>query len=228
MNCPSCHREIPAANINAKTDVTHCLNCNKKMKTSTFLAKANKEKIHLDLSNPPKGVFLDKKLDSLKIEISLRIPFAFFLIPFLLLWSGYSLNNFYLSQIIERRFDSLQTIVGIPFLLVAAICWQKLLMATLGKQIIRLRATEGEIFKGVGKLGSTKCFELKDIKSVREEEFHGYKQIVLECKKNIVFGASFDAVQRNYIREVLQQFIEEKIKQTKNDLEIDLSRHLIN
>ena len=64
----------------------------------------------------------------------------------MLVWSGASLGGIYGTQIIDREFDLIQSLFGIPFILGSLLFWTLALMAIWGKVEITLNNKGGKIF----------------------------------------------------------------------------------
>jgi hypothetical protein len=177
MNCPKCQSRIPNENINIVTDVAQCEECKFLFKVSENLSssKSTEHKEEKDasfnISNPPKGAWISEKSDALVIGATTRSPAAFFMVPFMLVWSGVSLGGIYGNQIVEGRFDLSTSLSGLPFILGSVLFWGFALMFVIGKVEVTLDYTGGKIFTGMGKLGLTKRFQLDEIISVAEEDF---------------------------------------------------------
>lgn len=236
MNCPTCKSRIPSENINISADIAQCAECGLVFKISENIGsnpKPKEEEIdpNFDISNPPSGAWIKQEQGELIIGVSTRSPLAFFLVPFMLVWSGGSLGGIYGTQIMEGRFDLFMSLFGIPFLLGSVIFWAVALMAIWGKVEITLDHADGKIFTGIGKLGLTKHFSLNDISSVKESQTIGNKgsisyNIALEGKDRISFGTGLNDSKRYYLLNAMKKILNDK-KHNRNFLKQDLSKHLI-
>ena len=88
---------------------------------------------------------------------------AFFLVPFMLVWSGFSLGGIYGTHIVKGKFDPMMSLFGIPFVLGSVLFWSLALMAIAGKVEVRIRGEEGTIFTGLGVLGWTRRFRVTEV-----------------------------------------------------------------
>lgn len=237
MNCPTCKSRIPNENLNIAADIAQCSECDLVFKISEHLggtpSSKKEEEIdpNFDISNPPKGAWMNQDQGELVIGVSTRSPIAFFLVPFMLIWSGGSLGGIYGSQIATGQFDIFMSLFGIPFLLGSVIFWAVALMAIWGKVEITLDHSDGKIFTGIGKIGLTKRFALNDISTVKETEVRGTKgsisyNIALEGKDLITFGTGLNDSKRYYLFNAMKKILHDK-KHNKNFLKQDLSKHLI-
>lgn len=192
MNCPKCKSEIKKESINIQSNIAQCSNCDNLFKISENIEE------YLDdgfsISNVPKGAWTYKEFNKTIIGATTRSPMAFFLVPFMLIWSGGSLGGIYGSQISNGEFDMFQSLFGIPFLIGSIIFWSIAFMAIWGKVELILDNRGGKVFTGVGSIGLTKNFLWNDISRVREKQsnirYPGSQgsSIVLEGKKRISFG----------------------------------------
>lgn len=238
MNCPSCRSQVPNENINIAANIAQCEACDLVFKisdtvapTKSSLSSSQDIDLSFDINNPPKGVWIRNKSGQLIIHSTTRSAIAFFLVPFMLVWSGGSLGGIYGPQILSGEFNLFLSLFGIPFLLGSVLFWGIALMSIWGKVVITLDNNDGRIFTGIGKIGYTKRFALDKIKTVREEETRGNKgatqrTILLEGQERVSFGSNLSDSRRYYVLKTLQLIVDNKSK-NKSFLNIDLSNHLI-
>lgn len=93
-------------------------------------------------TNPPKGVKVEESMDGFRVSLTTRSSLALFLVPFMCVWSGFSLGGIYGSQIYKRQFDLGLSLFGIPFLLGTMLFGSIALMALCGKHILEVRGDE--------------------------------------------------------------------------------------
>src|SRR4051812_39865012 len=116
LNCPVCHTFIPVSQINVQADVAACAKCNEVFAVSDLVAEGQGD-IECDLASPPQGAwFLDEGF-AWTLGATTRSGLAFFLVPFMCVWSGFSLVGIYGTQIAAGEFRLAQSLFGIPFLL---------------------------------------------------------------------------------------------------------------
>lgn len=238
MNCPTCKSRIPNENLNIASDIAQCPACDLVFKISEHVGggkSASEKESEVDpnfnISDPPKGAWINQDQGELVLGVSTRSPIAFFLVPFMLVWSGGSLGGIYGSQIAAGEFDLFMSLFGIPFLLGSVIFWAVALMAIWGKVEITLDHSDGKVFTGLGKIGMTKHFSLNEITAVKENEVRGSKgsisyNIALEGKDRITFGTGLNDSKRYYLFNAMKKILHDK-KHNKNFLKQDLSKHLI-
>lgn len=219
MKCPDCQTELLPENINVQTDVGRCHNCQllftlseavRGLKTS---AKPH-DNDGFDPAQPPSGCWYRPEINQLVVGASTRSAIAFFLIPFMLVWSGGSLGGIYGTQIFNGEFDLMMSLFGIPFILGSVIFWTFALMSVAGKVELTLDSEGGTIFTGLGRIGIKKRFSWKDVRAVRESDlsvhYPGSKngRLQLEGKTRISFGSGLNSSRRYYLLRTLQSVIE--------------------
>lgn len=219
MKCPKCNTEVPKQNINIQADIAQCINCDTIFKISETLEYNNNDSF--DLNNPPDGAWFRNEVNQVVIGATTRSPVAFFLVPFMLVWSGGSLGGIYGSQILSGKFNPFMSLFGIPFLIGSVIFWSVALMAIWGKIEVTISKEGGRIFTGIGNIGTNKKFIWEDINTIKEQQSNvSYpgsqgQQIILEGKKRISFGSGLKDGRRYYIYRALKS-INYKIKSNNN------------
>tara|TARA_R110001632_G_scaffold179993_5_gene300019 strand:- start:19258 stop:19923 length:666 start_codon:yes stop_codon:yes gene_type:complete len=207
MKCKNCNSEIPASQINIATDLAHCKSCN----TISKISEISKINDTFDIKKNPKGTWY-KRVSTIELNLgaSTASPIAFFLIPFMLVWSGGSLGGIYGYQIISGEFNLFMSLFGIPFLIGTFFFGGIALMAVAGKIDIKLTKQGGEIFTGIGSIGFTKKFLWSEISEVKEQSYLGYKRrgsgskIVLEGSRRISFGSRLKEGRKYYLINALK------------------------
>ena len=189
MNCPKCSSEIQTENINIQSDIAQCIKCKNIFKISENIEDPNDK--NFSISNNPDGTWFKTEFNETIIGASTRSAVAFFLVPFMLVWSGGSLGGIYGSQIKNGEFNLLISLFGIPFILGSLLFWSLALMAIWGKVEITLNNKGGKIFTGIGSIGKTKHFLWSDVSTIKESQpnlrYPGSqgRAIVLEGKKRM-------------------------------------------
>lgn len=221
MKCPKCSTEIIYENINVMTDVGICQSCKHVFKISESLNASTND--GFEIENPPKGAWIRRELDQVVIGATTRSFIAFFLVPFMLVWSGGSLGGIYGTQIMAGEFDPFMSLFGIPFLIGSIIFWSIALMAIAGKVELTLDREGGSVFTGVGKIGLTQRFSWDEITNIREDGSNyrypggnGVK-IQMEGKKRLSFGTGLNDSRRYYLLRALKSILI-KVKSNKNCL----------
>jgi hypothetical protein len=155
--CPSCGALIPLDDVNVSKDVALCRACGQ---STAFSLISGAAEINLQsLAKPPRGIRMEEEPGgALKVcyrKISLVV---LFLIPFTLLWGGFSVGLIYGSQIWKGKFDPHLSLFGIPFLIGTIVLLCIIIYLIFGKWVIRLDQGAGTVFMSVGSLGWTRRF----------------------------------------------------------------------
>lgn len=155
-------------------------------------------------------------MNTLIIGATTRSPIAFFLVPFMLIWSGGSIGGIYGNQLLKGEFDPFLSLFGIPFILGSIIFWSFALMAIWGKVELGLDREGGKIFTGLGKIGISRKFTWGEVSTISENQsgFHypGSRggKLCLEGKKRISFGMGVKESRRYYLYRTMQSILSEK------------------
>lgn len=203
MNCPKCNSELKKENINIQSNIAQCNACDTVFKISDNLERYADDEF--DTNNPPQGAWKNNAFNKIIIGATTRSPIAFFLVPFMLIWSGGSLGGIYGSQIISGKFSLFESLFGIPFLIGSIIFWSLALMAIWGKVELTLDNRGGKIFTGIGKIGINKKFLWSEISRIEEKQtnfrYPGSRgsSIILEGKKRILFGTGLKSERLYYL-----------------------------
>ena len=222
MKCPNCNTEILQEQINISADIAQCSSCKNIFKISENLEYSVEA---FDITTPPSGTWIIKDLDQTIIGASTRSPIAFFLVPFMLVWSGGSLGGIYGTQILSGEFNWFLSLFGIPFLLGSLLFWTFTLMAIWGKVEVTINNSGGKIFTGIGNIGIRSQFNWDEVSTIKEALFNikypgsqGGK-IVIEGKKRISFGSGLNQSRSYYMLKSLQQiFAQSKTRKNRNTI----------
>jgi len=211
LNCPTCSTPYPPENINVQTDVAHCPRCNTLANPSALMAATYEPEV---IATPPPGAWYREEINQTVVGASTRSVIAFFLVPFMCVWSGFSLGGIYGTQIVKGEFNLVMSLFGIPFLLGSLLFWSFALMAIWGKVEVRLRSSRGTVFTGVGSLGWKRHFNLADIDSVEEGLTNmnypgkiGHGAIVLSGKTSLTFGSNLKEARRHFVLHALRAYL---------------------
>lgn len=217
MNCPKCHKPLASADINIQKDIAHCSHCNHVFTISEELKEAEPTTIpaDFDIENPPKGVWHERKGDSIEIGASNRSKAAIFLIPFTLLWSGVSLGVIYGHQIVSGEFSIIFSVFGLPFLAGTIFLVSRIFLSLGGKTVITLDNRGGKVFKGVGKIGFTKEFQWDEVAQIIDKPSRvkyskgGNRVISIEGQQRINLGNALAKEKRDYIYFAIHHYLEQ-------------------
>jgi hypothetical protein len=207
FTCPACRQPFAAENINLHTDLALCTGCGQIARPSE-LADADFERA--ELRNPPKGAWYRPSLHEVVIGATTRHPSAFLLVPFMCVWSGFSLGGIYGTQIKNGDFSLLMSLFGLPFLVGSIALGSIALMAVCGKVEVRLRGRAGVIFVGVGPLGWKRAIDLNEIDHITEQagamNYPGSQGtgILLQGRTRLRFATNLTEARRYFIFQALK------------------------
>lgn len=140
LHCPDCGLPIPAADIAPAAGLVVCRSCDQSYPLeASKVAVPISEREHPLPVAPPAGVQAEEGMGGFTLTLSTRSAAAFFLVPFMLVWSGGSLGGIYGSQIYKGVFDLTLSLFGIPFLLGTLVFGSLALMALCGKHRLEVQ-----------------------------------------------------------------------------------------
>jgi hypothetical protein len=197
IQCPKCRRTIPADQVSVATDLAICPACSEGFKVSESL---DSDSMSAEtLRKPPNGAWFRKDMDRILVGASTRSSSAFLIVPFMCVWSGFSLFGIYGRQIISGEFNLTSSLFGIPFILGSVFFWAHALMTVCGKVEVSIGRTSS-VFVGIGYLGSTHSFDWSAIQTIREEQPDGDQgAIVLQGKEPLKFGTLLNQKRRHFV-----------------------------
>lgn len=205
--CPKCKRAAPPDQVNMATDLAFCPDCNDGFRISENLGS---EAVNPDiLRDPPKGAWFKQDMHGTVIGATTRSAMAFFLVPFMCVWSGASLGGIYGTQIMKGEFNLGMSLFGIPFLLGSVLFWAIALMAVCGKVEVKI-GRASSVFVGVGRFGWTRKFDWSEVATIREDITGVHRQggaqraIVFEGKERLVFGSGLSENRRYFLLNALK------------------------
>jgi len=143
IHCPECGLPIPASEIAPSAGLAVCRSCDRSFdlevcKSAVPFAQRGQPMP----TNPPKGVQVEESMDGFRVSVSTRSAAAWFLVPFMCVWSGFSLGGIYGTQLYKGEFNLVMSLFGIPFLLGSLFFGSFALMALCGKYILEVRGDE--------------------------------------------------------------------------------------
>jgi hypothetical protein len=192
MNCPNCNNKISDDKINIQSDIAQCTSCSLIFKISENLIQDD----GFEIDNPPAGSWIRRESNNIIVGATTRSPIAFFMVPFMTVWSGISLGGIYGTQLLSGSFNPLMSVFGIPFIIGTVIFGSLTLMAIAGKVELTLNKEGGQVFTGLSKLGLTKKFTWAEVTTAKETtinyRYPGSKNaaIQLEGKKRFHLRAA--------------------------------------
>ncbi len=212
VKCPNCQREIPAEQINVGSDVAYCPRCENAFALSSLVAAGATDDV--ELGEPPPGCWMRVGFDDWEVGATTRSFAALFVIPFMCVWSGFSLGGIYGSQIAKGEFNLFQSLFGIPFLFGTVMLAAIAAMTVAGKVTLSVRDDRAESFIGVGSLGWRRRFDWSGIARVVEgpaaNSLYGKDSgwIVLEGAGTAIrFGYGVKFERRAYLMRALRKML---------------------
>ena len=209
--CPHCRSEIPLADVNVAADVALCRRCGR---TTPFSIVSGVSELALaQLDEPIKGVRVTTAMVGGTEIVYRRISkMVFFFIPFMAMWSGFSLSGIYGKQIASGRFDLGDSLFGLPFLVGTLVMLSAILFMLLGKWRVRLDGGRGEVFAGVGPLGWNRRFDYGresvvslELVSWRKNNTPQKAISVRTGNKEIKFGSTMQDDAKRYIAALISR-----------------------
>lgn len=214
FNCPSCRLPFLPENINIQTDLALCKDCGGIARISELV---DEEFDTSTLSQPPKGAWYRQTMSETIIGATTRHPMAFMMVPFMCVWSGFSLGGIYGTQITNGKFSLMMSLFGLPFLIGTILLGSLALMAVCGKVEVRLRGRRGVVFVGVGSLGWKRALNLDEVDTIIEEthatNYPGSQGagIVMKGKSRLRFATNLSEARRHFMLNALKAVKSRKV-----------------
>ena len=214
VRCPKCDRLLDSDEINIGADTAFCKDCDEAYKLSDLIHDRKPDSFELE--DPPDGAWFGLTADGFIVGARTRSKTGCFIVPFTIVWSGFSLGGIYGMQIASGEFNILISIFGIPFIIGSVILWSMALMSIWGITVVKVEGALGRVFSGIGSLGMKKAFYWSEVDDIREEQYSsgnnsGYRRrLVLEGKKRITFGTMLNDERRYYMLKALKKMLAER------------------
>lgn len=207
--CPRCRLAIPLDDVNVATDIALCRQCGQ----TWSYADLNEESKAPDFvpQSPPSGAWYQETGPrSFTVGSTTRSPIAFFLVPFMCVWSGGSLGGIYGTQLAKGHFNLSQSLFGIPFILGTLLFGSIAVMSVCGKVTITVDGDDGVIFTGVGPIGWRRRFNWRKITSIRITERVGNRgsvseQLTFDGDKRLNFGTGIKTERLDFMLAMLRK-----------------------
>ena len=216
IRCPQCSRLLDAIHLNVATDVAVCPSCNEAFAISSVVTGADEVDPDFDLYKSPRGTSFQETGFGWTLTATTRSPIAFFLVPFMCIWSGFSLGGIYGTQIIKGQFDLMTSLFGIPFLFGTILFGSIAVMSVFGCVRVSVDQDDGNIFVGVGSIGWKRRFDWSSIVAVKEvfasrggNGSSGYT-IHLVGPAPLQFGSMLSDSRRSYVINALRHLLADR------------------
>jgi len=214
--CSRCGKPLPATDINVTADTALCRQCGTTFRFSELIDSGGY--LTFDPANSPHGVSYQEFPGGFEARATTRSAEALFLIPFMCIWSGFSLFGIYGSQWQKGHFDLFQFLFGIPFVMGSIFLGSRAIMAAGGRVIVRRSGDEGTILQGIGPFVRSRRFRWSDVESIAEDDAsHGpyrgrtYRLISLALRSDprltLKFGTLLSDERRWFLISVLRSQI---------------------
>lgn len=195
------------------TDVAVCSHCNEAF-TLSALIDGGLDSEDFDLSTAPNGAWFSESFDGWTLGATTRSPMAFFLVPFMCVWSGGSLGGIYGAQIVSGKFNLGLSLFGIPFLFGTLLFGSLAVMTVCGRTMVTVdNNNSGRVFTGVGPFGWTRLFDWSSITRIEEEYVSGRHSrgrnmvIVLTGATRLKFGSLLSESRRYFVLRALRKLL---------------------
>jgi hypothetical protein len=211
--CPKCGQVLSGDDLNVGTDIARCRPCQEVFELSSLVEAGATGPV--DLDDPPRGAWYRDQFDGFVVGATTRHPIAIFLVPFMCVWSGFSLGGIYGSQIAAGKFNLGMSLFGIPFVLGTLMFGSMALMAVCGKVVVHVCDADGDVFTGIGPVGWRRPFNPLEVTGVRVEPHlsgnsHMAMTVVLDGPRKLRFGSGLSEARRDFVASVLRQELTRK------------------
>jgi len=225
IRCPKCDTEFAGADVNPSANVAFCRSCSEAFALAELIAgdPSNDPDAKINLYEPPRGAWFEDFDDGFEVGASTRSWAALFIVPFMMVWSGFSLGGIYGTQIYKGQFNPGMSLFGIPFVIGSVFLGAVAAMTVCGRIVIRVHNNEGSVFTGVGRLGFRKRFNWKQINCVVEQDSHSSGRITrnlfLDGEEIVKIGNFGNDKRQRYVRAVLKAMIAARGLKSRNHKE---------
>ena len=206
--CPKCHSEIPLDDVNVSTNIALCRQCGQ---TWGYADLIDDTTVNFNTMTPPNGAwFREMPPRGFEVGASTRSPIAFFLVPFMFVWSGFSLGGIYGTQFVKGHFNLGESLFGIPFILGTLLFGSIAVMSVCGKVVVNVDDENGVIFTGVGPIGWRRRFNWSNVSGIRRTERYGNRgsvsqQITFDGEKRMNFAGGMKGERLDFMFAALRK-----------------------
>lgn len=208
ITCPRCHVSILASQLNVGADVAACAKCNEVFSIAALVA-GGQVPDDFDLYAPPPGAWFEDTGTGWRIGATTRSPLAFFLFPFMCVWSGGALGGIYGTQFARGEFNPSLSLFGIPFVVGTLVLGSLVLMSICGQVVVSKEGDGGCVFVGVDSIGWTQRFDWASISRVEEDRgyHHNSRVVALIGQSRLKFGSLLSDTKRYYLLQGLRKLL---------------------
>ena len=206
--CPKCRAEIPLDDVNVARDIALCRQCGQTWSYGDLMTDLQSDYV-IPQTPPPGTWFHEQGPREFTVGTTTRSAGAFFLVPFMCVWSGFSLGGIYGTQIYHRQFNLFESLFGIPFFLGTLLFGSIAVMSVCGKMTVSINGDDGVIFTGVGPVGWRRKFNWRRVTAIRRTQQMNRNgvsdQITFEGEKRLNFASGVRAERLDYLLAVLRK-----------------------
>ena len=159
----------------------------------------------------PSGASFEPTLGGFRVWASCRSYMALVLVPFTMLWAGFSTGGILGRQIARGEFRFWESLLGVPFLIGSIILASMCSMCVLGRVTVTVTGGGGEVFTGVGPLGWRRRFSWDDVRDANEvmgthsSNHEPARGIRLDSPRPFSFGSMLNESRRLYLLSILRR-----------------------
>jgi hypothetical protein len=167
-SCLRCGIRVPSADINVAADTALCRKCGATYRFSELVRSGGL--LAFDPVHPPQGASFQVAPGGFVAYATTRSAAAWILVPFFLVWSGFSLGGIYGAQFQKGHFDLYESLFGLPFVLGTLAFGTQAVMSACGRVTLARHDDEASVFQGVGVLGWRCRYRWSDLDCVLESD----------------------------------------------------------
>ena len=206
--------------MNVETDVAICPQCDEAFDLSELVSKESEDDsgpgAAAPLAEAPPGAWFRTDGESWQVGATTRNASAFFLVPFMLVWSGFSLGGIYGTQIAAGKFNPGMSLFGLPFVAGTCLFGSIAVMAICGQVTVTVKDDEGEVFTGVGPIGRRRRFRWSGVQRIVEDNCSTRnagstgKVLQFEGETRLSFASMVSEPRRYFMLQVLKRLRQQR------------------
>lgn len=212
LYCPNCKTEFQSLDVNVADNLAYCRQCSEAFAISQLLGHAStrREPLPDPVTNIPKGCWYHETMDGWTAGATTRSAMAFFIVPFMCMWSGGSLGGIYGSQIIHGKFNLVMSLFGLPFLVGTIFIGGMAAMTIAGKVILTVSGNELTVFTGVWGIGWRRKVTIEPSSRLYSNRSNVHypgsspSNITIEGPKSIRFGSGLSFPRQIFLTQLLR------------------------
>jgi len=225
MKCPKCNAGATQLDINIKTDVAQCKQCNHVFRLSSLFEEESEEiatkrdeqeYASFSIDNaPPTDCYYEKLAYARALGVNLNSKMGWVLVGFSIIWDSFLLFFFTELPLNQMGGSSIFILLFmLPFLAVGIGLPAYGLFLVKGKIEFLIDFDSVTLFRGVGNIGFKKKIVLQDVKSITKKKApksnssksqnlstdgKPSKMVVIQTNKKIKFGQTLPEEKLNFL-----------------------------